>query len=180
MRGILSSFASGAATIALSELYAPAMPIQPSSTRYLKPSAVLRAEPRGKPFSAWSTNSTGRSSRPSSSASSKAIRWILLYPPSGPSSADPSQPILIGSGAPVQLLPLSAIAGLLALRCSHAMPHWIGRNEYNVQFVSAPEGPNDEKPPERTFSLSEPFIHRLTVNRPRSSQQQIAETAGGS
>ena len=52
--------------IALSELYAPATPMHPSSTRYRKPSVAFFAEPCGSPFSACSTNSTGRSSRPCS------------------------------------------------------------------------------------------------------------------
>ena len=43
--------------IALSELYAPATPMQPSSTRYLKPSVAFFADPFGSPFSACSTNS---------------------------------------------------------------------------------------------------------------------------
>ncbi len=75
--GIRSSFASGPTVMALSELYAPATPIQPSSTRYRKPSVAFLAEPWGSPFSGWRTNSTGRSRRPCSSASSNAKRWIL-------------------------------------------------------------------------------------------------------
>src|SRR4051812_30032511 len=97
MSGTCSSLASGATVIALSELYAPATPMQPSSTRYLKPSVALRAEPFGSPFSAWSTNSYGRSRRPDSTASSKAMRWILSKLPPGPSRHAPSQPILMGS-----------------------------------------------------------------------------------
>ena len=75
--GIFISLASGATVMALSELYAPATPMHPWSTKYLKPSVALRADPLGSPFSAWMTNSTGRSIRPCSMASSKAIRWIL-------------------------------------------------------------------------------------------------------
>src|SRR6185436_19764001 len=97
--GTCSSLASGATVIALSELYAPATPMQPSSTRYLNPSVALRAEPLGSPFSAWSTNSYGRSRRPDSTASSKAMRWILSKLPPGPSRQAPSQPILMGSMA---------------------------------------------------------------------------------
>ena len=77
MSGISSSFASGATVIALSELYAPATAMQPSSTRYRKPSVAFFAVPFGRPFSPCSTNSYGRSNRPDSTASSKAIRWIL-------------------------------------------------------------------------------------------------------
>src|SRR3984957_9637525 len=147
--------------------------MQPWSTRYFKPSAVLRAEPRGKPFSAWITNSTGRSSRPSSSASSKAIRWILLYPPSGPSSAEPSQPILIGSGDPVQLLPLSAIAGLLAFECRHGVPHEIFRNEYNVQsFLTVGRDGNRLR---KGVPLSEFFIQRPRVSGLRSPEPRVAD-----
>src|SRR5436190_8047386 len=71
--------------------------MHPSSTRNRKPSVAFLAEPCGSPFSGCSTNSTGRSSSPCSAASSNASRWILSYPPPGPSSALPSHPILMGS-----------------------------------------------------------------------------------
>src|SRR6478752_7859382 len=83
--------------------------MHPSSTRNRKPSVAFLAEPCGSPFSGCSTNSTGRSSSPCSAASSNASRWILSYPPPGPSSALPSQPILMGStpsplGCPLRIL----------------------------------------------------------------------------
>src|SRR4051794_9179517 len=71
--------------------------MQPSSTRYLKPSVAFFADPFGRPRSACSTNSYGRSRTPDSTASSKAIRWILSKLPFGPSRHAPSQPILMGS-----------------------------------------------------------------------------------
>ena len=45
MSGTCSSFASGPTVIALSELYAPATPMQPSSTRYRNPSVAFFADP---------------------------------------------------------------------------------------------------------------------------------------
>ena len=83
--------------IALSELYAPATPMQPSSTSYLKPSMAFLAEPLRQPVLRVEHELV----RPVEQALLDRLverhPMDLVVAAAGPVEAAPSQPILIGS-----------------------------------------------------------------------------------
>ena len=137
------------------------MPIQPSSTRYLKPSAVLRAEPRGKPFSAWS-NELHRTIEQALLERFIEGHPVDLVVPAVRTVKRRTKPAdLDRVGSPRPTVSTVCHCGTPCIGCRHALPHEIVRNEYNVQSFSTRRVGTVNRL-RKGVPLSELFIQRPT------------------